>query len=259
MELNKIYNEDCRETMKRIPDGSIDLMITDPPYNTTQCKWEYEIDLIYLWAEWKRILKPTGVLCIFADEPFTSKLITSNIDWFKIRITWDKMIGSGFLNAKIMPLKQTEDIVILSGANGGQYTYNPILSTKPKHNIRPLGNRKPSVNNTTYGQNNGQYSDDYDPEMNYPTNLLSVNSKQSECNSINRIHPTQKPVNLFRYLIKTYSNEGDTVFDGYVGSGTTAEACIEEKRNFIVSENNKEYFDFAQKRIINKRSELKLF
>ena len=95
------------------------------------------------------------------------------------------------------------------------------------------------------GKNNGQYSDDYDPTKSYPTNLLSIESKQLECNSINRTHPTQKPVNLFRYLIKTYSNEGDTVYDGYSGSGTTAVACVKEKRNFICSENNQEYFNLS--------------
>jgi len=244
-----LYHCDCFDLMKRIPDGNIDLILIDPPYNTTQCEWEYEIDLTSLWIEWQRILKPSGVICVFADEPFTSRLIVSKLDWFKIRITWDKMSGSNFLNAKIMPLKQTEDVVIFSCVKNGQYTYNPILTNKPKHNIRPIGNRKPSVKNTTYGQHNGQYSADYDPMKNYPTNLISIMAKQAECNSINRWHPTQKPIDLMRYLILTYSNKGENVFDGYFGSGTTAEACMIEGRKFIGSELNKEYFDKAVKRI----------
>jgi len=251
--LSEVYNEDSLKTMKRIESGSIDLILTDPPYNTTACEWEYDIDLTVLWIEWQRILKPNGVIIIFADEPFTSRLITSKLDWFKIRITWDKMTASNFLNAKKMPLKQTEDAVIFSGVKNGNYTYNPILKDKPKHNIRPIGNRKP-VGKTTYGSHNGKYSDDYDPTKSYPTNMISLSAKQDECNSVNRIHPTQKPIDLIRTFVITYSNEGDTVFDGYMGSGTTAEACIKENRNFIGAELNKIYFTSATKRI--KRAQL---
>jgi site-specific DNA-methyltransferase (adenine-specific) len=203
--------------------------------------------------------KPNGVICVFADEPFTSRLIVSNLDWFKIRITWDKMTGSNFLNAKKMPLKQTEDVVIFSGVKNGQYTYNPILTDKPKHNIRPVGNRKPSVNNTTYGQHNGQYSADYDPTKNYPTNLLSIMAKQDECNSVNRWHPTQKPTEIMQWLVKTFSNQHETVFDGYSGSGVTAIACEIENRNFIGSELNEEYYKKALQRIKDETAQLKIF
>lgn len=245
-------------TMERIESGSIDLILTDPPYNTTACEWEYDIDLTALWTEWIRILKPNGVIVVFADEPFTSRLITSKLDWFKIRVTWDKMTASGFLNAKKLPLKQTEDAVIFSGVKNGNYTYNPILKNKPKQNIRPIGNRKP-VGKTTYGSHNGKYSEDYDPTKKYPTNLLSIMAKQKECNSLNRCHPTQKPIDLMRNFILTYTNEGETVFDGYMGSGTTAMACIKEKRFFIGSELNKEYFDFSTQRIETALSQQSLF
>jgi site-specific DNA-methyltransferase (adenine-specific) len=255
----ELFNEDCMLTMKRIASGTVDLILTDPPYNTTQCEWEYDIDLTALWAEWKRILKPNGVICVFADEPFTSRLIMSNLDWFKIRITWDKMTGSNFLNAKKMPLKQTEDVVIFSSVKNGQYTYNPILTDKPKHNIRPIGNRKPQDKTTTYGKHNGQYSDDYDPTKNYPTNLLSIMAKQDECNSVNRWHPTQKPTEIMQWFVKTFSNQHELVFDGYSGSGVTAIACEIENRNFIGSELNEEYFKKALKRIKDETAQTKLF
>lgn len=245
----ELYNEDCVQTMKRIADGSIDLILTDPPYNTTQCEWEYDIDLPMLWNEWKRILKPNGVIVIFADEPFTSKVIVSNMPDFKIRVTWDKMTASNFLNAKKMPLKQTEDAIIFSSLKNGQYTYNPILTDKPKHNIRPIGNRKPQDKTTTYGKNNGKYSDDYDPTKKYPTNLLSIMAKQEECNSLNRWHPTQKPTELFEYLIKTYTNEGELVLDNTAGSGTTAIACLNTNRQFIVMEKEQKYYDIILKRV----------
>jgi len=254
----ELYNEDCIQTMKRIEDGTVDLILTDPPYNTTACEWEYDVDLNALWIEWQRILKPTGVIVVFADEPFTSRLITSKLDWFKIRITWDKMTASGFLNAKKMPLKQTEDAVIFSGVKNGNYTYNPILKDKPKHNIRPIGNRKP-VGKTTYGSHNGKYSDDYDPTKNYPTNLLSIMAKQDECNSLNRWHPTQKPTELMQWFVKTFSNKSELVFDGYSGSGTTAIACEIENRNFIGSELNEDYFKKALQRIKDETAQTKLF
>lgn len=255
----ELYNEDCIQTMKRIVDGSVDLILTDPPYNTTQCEWEYDIDLPMLWSEWKRILKPNGVIVIFADEPFTSKVIVSNMPDFKIRITWDKMTASNFLNAKKMPLKQTEDAIIFSPVKNGQYAYNPILTDKPKHNIRPIGNRKPQDKTTTYGKHNGQYSDDYDPTKNYPTNLLSIMAKQEECNSLNRWHPTQKPTDLMRWFVKTYSNAGELVFDGYSGSGSVAIACEVEGRNFIGSELNEEYYIKSLKRIKDETAQTKLF
>lgn len=254
-----LYNENCEDTMKRIETGTVKLILTDPPYNTTQCEWEYELDLPKIWQEWERILADDGVIVVFADEPFTSKLIMSKLGFFKYRITWDKMTGSNFLNAKKMPLKQTEDAVVFSKVKNGQYTYNPILTDKPKQNIRPIGNRKPSINNTTYGQHNGQYSDDYDPTKNYPTNLISVMAKQEECNSLNRVHPTQKPLELIRKFVITYSNKGDLVFDGYSGSGTTAHACILEDRNFIGAELDKTYFDKSMERLRLEMMQTKLF
>jgi site-specific DNA-methyltransferase (adenine-specific) len=257
MEIN-LYNEDCFKTMKRIKSGSVKLILTDPPYNTTQCEWEYELDLPAVWNEWERILADDGVIVVFADEPFTSKLIVSKLAFFKYRVTWDKMTGSNFLNAHKMPLKQTEDAVVFAKVKNGNYTYNPILKDKPKQNIRPEGKRK-EAKASTYGVHKGTYHKDYDNTKSHPTNLLSISSKNDECNSVNRVHPTQKPTLLMRNFILTYSNKGDLVFDGYSGSGSTAHACINEKRNFIGSELNKEYYDKSIERINKEKSQLTIF
>lgn len=254
----ELYNEDCIQTMKRIVDGSVDLILTDPPYNTTQCEWEYDIDLPLIWSEWERILKPNGVIVVFADEPFTSRLIMSRLGFFKYRITWDKMTGSNFLNAHKMPLKQTEDAVVFARVKNGQYTYNPILTDKPKQNIRPVGNPKPKKK-STYGEHNGQFHETYDNTKSHPTNLLSIASKQDECNPLNRWHPTQKPTDLMRWFVKTYSNAGELVFDGYSGSGSVAIACEVEGRNFIGSELNEEYYIKSLKRIKDETAQTKLF
>jgi len=244
----QLYNEDCLKTMKRIETGSVNLILQDPPYNTTQCDWEYDLDLPKLCVEWERILAKDGVIVVFADEPFTSKLILSKLDLFKYRITWDKMTGSNFLNAHIMPLKQTEDAVVFAKVKNGQYTYNPILKDKPIQNIRPIGKPK-DKKASTYGQHKGEFHEDYDNTKSHPTNLISLPAKQEECNRINRWHPTQKPLELIRMLVLTYSNENDLVFDGYSGSGTTAAACIKEKRRFIGSELSGEYFSKSTKRL----------
>lgn len=260
MELNKIYNEDCIETMKRIPDNSIDLMLTDPPYNTTQSSFEYDIDFKYLWTEYERILKPNGLVLMFADEPFTSKVILSKLEWFKIRITWDKVTKRGFLNAKKIMLKQTEDIVLFSRCANGQYTYNPILYKKEKELIR-IKKQYKATGQTCYGKTNGG-DKQTDDTMGYPSNLITFNADGKECNSGEfgkRLHVNQKPVDLLRYLILTFSNIEDTVFDGYMGSGSTAAACIKENRNYVGSELNKEYFDIAVNRIKTVQSQTSLF
>jgi len=254
----ELFNEDCFETMKRIKTGSVKLILTDPPYNTTQCEWEYDLDLPAVWNEWERILSDDGVIVVFADEPFTSKLILSKLGFFKYRVTWDKMTGSNFLNAHKMPLKQTEDAVVFAKLPNGKYTYNPILTDKPKQNIRPEGKPK-KKKASTYGEHNGSFHESYDNTKSYPTNLLSLSSKTDECNPLNRVHPTQKPTQLMRNFVLTYSNKGDLVFDGYSGSGTTAHACIIEKRNFIGSELSKEYYTKSMERIKKEMSQTTLF
>ncbi len=242
-----LYNEDCLDTMKRIPDGSIDLMLTDPPYNTTNCDWEYELDLPKMWKEWERILKPNGVWAIFCNEPFTSNLIMSKRDFFKYKWIWDKDSAAGFLNAYKMPLTGYEEIVIFSRAKMGKHTYNPQITKKAKNLVRPDSSNGKEYENT-YSKFKSQRKEK-DTTKAFPKNIIKIGKNEAECNSLNRFHPTQKPVDLIRYLLLTYSDVGQTVFDGYAGSGTTAEACHIEGRNFIGSELKQEYYEKANNRI----------
>tara|TARA_R110002153_G_C13275081_1_gene493633 strand:+ start:678 stop:1490 length:813 start_codon:yes stop_codon:yes gene_type:complete len=240
---------DCLELMQYIPDESIDMILCDLPYGTTACKWDSVIDLDLMWKEYNRIIKHNGIFALFSGEPFTSRLIMSNIDNFRYRITWDKMQGSGYLNSKKRPLTRVEDICIFSKVKLGNSTYNPQLVDKEPSKIRPISNRKP-CGVTTYGKHNSKLSKEYDNTKSHPTDLISESSKRKECNSINRVHPTQKPVNLINWLIKTYTNENEIVLDNTAGSFTTAVACLETNRKYIVMEKEKEYYNKGIKRIL---------
>ena len=246
--MMQLIKGDCLVEMNNIPDKSIDMILCDLPYGTTACKWDNVIPFEPLWEQYNRVIKDNGVIVLFSDEPFTARLICSNIENFKYRITWNKDIGGGYLNAKIMPLKQTEDICVFSKVNNGRYTYNPIMRDKESNRVRPIGRRN-SVNPSTYGASNGQLSEDYNPKKSYPTNLIKLSSRTAECNSTRRVHPTQKPVALLEYLIKTYTNDGETVLDNCMGSGSTGVACVNLNRSFIGIEMDDKYFEIASKRI----------
>ena len=246
--MMQLIKGDCLVEMNNIPDKSIDMILCDLPYGTTACKWDNVIPFEPLWEHYNRVIKDNGVIVLFSDEPFTARLICSNIENFKYRITWNKDIGGGYLNAKIMPLKQTEDICVFSKVNNGRYTYNPIMRDKESNRVRPIGRRN-SVNPSTYGASNGQLSEDYNPKKSYPTNLIKLSSRTAECNSTRRVHPTQKPVALLEYLIKTYTNDGETVLDNCMGSGSTGVACVNLNRSFIGIEMDDKYFEIASKRI----------
>ena len=243
-----LMNGDCLDLMKTIPDGSVDMVLTDPPYGTTACKWDSIIPFESMWVELKRIIKPNGVVVLFAGEPFTSKLICSNIDNFRYRLTWDKLQGSGFLNSKKRPLTRIEDICIFSYVKLGKSTYNPIMSNKDKSKVRDTGVRNP-CKETTYGKHNSKLSSDYDKTKSHPTDIIQQSSKQAECNSLNRVHPTQKPVALLEYLIKTYTQENETVLDFTMGSGSTGVAAKNTNRKFIGIELDEKYFEIAKERI----------
>ncbi len=236
---------DCLEVMKTIEDNSIDLILTDPPYNTTGCKWDEAINLDLLWKEWKRIAKDNATFIFTAAQPFTTHLINSNIDWLKYTMVWDKKFCGAFALAKIRPMIIHEDILIFSK---GKTKYNPQM-IKRKQKIKEGGKNKSESAPVKYFEKMNKTYDEKQPEsiLFFPRELGRTE------------HPTQKPVNLFRYLIKTYSDENDIIFDGYSGSGTTALACIEEKRNFIGSELDKTYFDKSMKRINLAQSQTKLF
>jgi len=245
METNKIYQGDCLKLMKEIEDKSIDLILCDLPYGTTACKWDSIIPLDKLWNQYKRIIKINGAIVLTACQPFTSKLIMSNINNFKYCWIWIKSRGTGHLSAKLQPLRIYEDIIVFYKL---QPNYNPILTDKPKEHIRINNTKLSNDNINVYGKN--KTTNRYDRreipiDKNYPINILYFNSFCRQ----DMVHPTQKPVALFEYLIKTYTNEGDLVLDNCIGSGTTAIACIKTKRNFIGIELSPEYCKIANDRI----------
>lgn len=263
IELNHIYNEDCLEGMKRIPDNSVDCIICDLPYGTTSCKWDVIIPFVSLWSEYKRILRQGGSIVLFCTEPFTSNLILSNIKWFREKLTWQKHKPSNIGNAKYMHLKYSEDIAVFAK---GSCTYNPQMQPRISDRVRQAqkGNSKQWRTNRKDTQEVSfatQYAprdwESFDADWKYPSNILSFPAVVS--NSKEKVaHPTQKPVALLEYLIKTYSNEGESILDNCIGSGTTAIACMNTKRNYIGFELNKEYYDLSVKRIKERELNLNL-
>ena len=234
MEINKIYNMDCLEGMKEIEDGSIDMILCDLPYGTTRNKWDSIIPLDELWTEYKRIVKTNGPIVLTAAQPFTSKLTISNLDNFKYSWVWSKSQVSGFLNAKKQPLREHEDILVFYSK---QCVYNPQM-IKGKMQLKNTGGKSDNYNDFVAQPH---YSDEY-----YPKTILNFPLQRFKNG-----HPTQKPVELFEYLIKTYTNEGDLVLDNCMGSGTTAIAALNTNRNFIGFEKDEKYYEIANERIKN--------
>ena len=244
----KLMQGDCLELMQDIPDKSVDLVLTDPPYGTTACKWDSVIPFEPMWNHLCRILKKGGAVALFGSEPFSSALRMSNIEAYKYDWVWDRMQGSGFLNSKKRPLTSYENIMLFSNVKLGRFTYNPQLTDKEAEKIRPISKRTPS-SASTYGATNGFLSNDYDKTKSFPRDVIRQSSRQGECNSINRVHPTQKPVVLLEYIIRTYTRDGDTVLDFTMGSGSTGVACVNTNRNFIGIELDADYFKIAENRI----------
>ncbi len=245
MELNKIYNEDCLDGMKKIEDKSVDMILCDLPYGTTACKWDTIIPFDLLWEQYERVIKDNGAIVLTGSQPFTTKLINSNIKNFKYTWVWDKKNGSTALLAKIQPLRVHEDIVVFYKKKP---TYNPQMTKgKPRKDFKSNVSNGEAFNNSVvsrkYDNSEGLY---------YPKSILEI----SNANQRNRIHPTQKPVALFEYLIKTYTNEGETVLDNCMGSGTTAIACINTNRNYIGFELDEEYHEVSLDRIKKHKEEM---
>lgn len=263
IELNKIYNEDCLEGMKRIPDGSVDMILCDLPYGTTKLEWDKVLPFDILFKEYDRILKPNGAMVQFGSEPFTSDLIQHNRDIFREKLTWKKHKPSNFANAKRMHMKYSEDIVVFSK---GKPTYNPQKQPRSSERIRQAIKNGNKNFRTKSNQNSASFSTDYkprsyevyDPNFKYPSNIIEIPAVTGNAKEKVK-HPTQKPVRLFEYLIKTYSNVGETVLDNCIGSCTTAIAAINTKRNFIGFELDKEYFEIAQNRIEEIQSQISLY
>lgn len=219
-----IYNCDCLELLKLMPDRSIDLILQDMPYGTTQNKWDTAPDLINMWNEWRRTIKANGAIVLFSQGLFTAQLILSNPKQFKYKIVWQKSKATNFLNAKKQPLRKHEDICVFYDK---QPTYNPQMTSGEPYN---KGVRKDQLT--------GSYGSFKPVEVKsggerYPTDVIYFKTAESEGQVL---HPTQKPIELIRYLIRTYSNEDDLIFDGYLGSGTTAIGCLLENRRIIGSE-----------------------
>ena len=241
---------DCLELMKDIPDKSIDAIIADLPYGTTKCKWDSVIPFDLMWNQLNRIIKPNGAIVLFGSEPFSSALRMSNIKNYKYDWKYRKQQGTGFLNAKRQPLRDTEDIIVFYKK---QCLYNPqmrytgitrkgIVKAKEK-NLDDYVYRKGIIGKTVYKDNGYKYP------LTTLENLYDKNRFDSSKEKRKDRHPTQKPVALLEYLIMTYTNEGETVLDNTMGSGSTGVACVNTNRNFIGMELDDKYFEIAKARI----------
>lgn len=231
---------DCLERMKEIPDGSVDAVICDPPYGTTACKWDSVIDLDLMWAELERITKQGSPIVLFAGQPFTSALIMSNPTKFKYCWVWDKVRAVGAHVSKYRPLARHEDIVVFGE---GRITYNRQME---KRETPRKGSKEYGRTEIIGGKTNTQWNSE---ERVYTEKNPTTIQVFSNASNKGRVHPTQKPVPLIEYLIKTYTNEGETVLDFTAGSFTTGVACKNLNRKFIGIELDEEYFNIAKQRI----------
>ena len=249
----KLFNGDCLIEMKNISDGSMDAIITDIPYGTTNCKWDAAIDFGLMWQQLNRIIKPSGAIVLFGSEPFSSALRMSNLKGFKYDWIWSKKMTSGFANAKIMPMKAHEIISVFNCKDN----YKPQMIERTEKELKRLS--KKSVTTTTSDQTPsmiGRSSNRNDNKYKYPNTIINITGVMNRSNE--KVgHPTQKPVALMEYLIKTYTNENETVLDFTMGSGSTGVAAKNTNRNFIGIEMNENYFNIAKKRI--DETEYKLF
>ena len=234
----KLYQGDCIEVMKDIEDGSVDLILTDPPYGTTACKWDSVIPFEPMWEQLNRIIKPNGAICLFGSEPFSSALRMSNIKNFKYDWIWDKRIPSGMSYARFQPMRQTENISVFCN---GKTVYNPQMVKRDKP-IKKGGNKYSPSAPIQACKEGKDFKKTY--EYKNPINLIVFDKIRK-----GSLHPTQKPVALLEYLIKTYTKEGETVLDFTMGSGSTGVACVNTNRNFIGIELDENYFKIAENRI----------
>ena len=252
--MYKIYNQDCIEFMKSLPDNSIDMCLTDPPYGTTKCKWDSVIPFDEMWLELNRVVKNTGAIVLFGKEPFSSLLRCSNLSMFKYDWIWRKDTKSNFMQAANQPLNNIELISVFSKGYARNFkegdklaklkmTYNPQMTIGEEYAI-PKSTKTTAI----FGENhkNGKYEHKQkDTTKRFPYNLLEFNTDKD------KFHPTQKPVALLEYLVKTYANENETVLDFTMGSGSTGVACLNTGRNFIGCELDKSYFEIAKNRLVN--------
>jgi len=241
---NQVIQGDCLDVMKQIEDKSIDMILCDLPYGTTQNKWDVIIPFDKLWEQYERIIKDNGSIVLTATQPFSSAVVMSNPDLFKYEWIWKKTDSTNFLNAKHQPLRIHESVLVFYKKSN----YKPQGLKNQKPTFKKDGNKKTTEN---YGETKGlQYVQEY---TNYPESVITFSSANGT------VHPTQKPVDLFRYLIRTYSNEGDLILDNCGGSGTTAIASIMENRDYIIIEKEKKYIDIINNRVQQHQSQLTMF
>jgi site-specific DNA-methyltransferase (adenine-specific) len=240
----QLYNGDCLELMKKIPDKSVDMILCDLPYGTTSCKWDIIIPFEPLWEQYNRIIKDNGAIVLFASQPFSSVLVNSNINNFRYEWIWEKDKPSNFALANKQPMKYHENIMVF-------YKKQPIYNKQITYGHKPMNGQ------AKYGRTYNGSVPSLDVKERYeggkttrnPSSIQKFNTPKHNSSDKSGLHPTQKPVALLEYLIKTYTNEGDLVLDNCMGSGSTGVACINTNRNFIGIELDKGYFDIAEKRI----------
>ena len=249
MQLNRIYNEDCLEGMKRIPDKSIDMILCDLPYGTTACKWDIVIPFEPLWEQYKRIIKDRGAIVLFGSEPFSSYLRMSNIKQFKYDWIWEKSNPSNIALSNKQPMKYHEVISVFCENSTNYYKQ---MVKRDSNRIKQAHDSGYVFHNSCSDQTGLKYieipSEKYDADVKNPSSILKFSSLRPNAKEFVK-HPTQKPVALLEYLIKTYTLEGETVLDNCMGSGSTGVACINTHRNFIGMELDETYFNIAKERI----------
>lgn len=250
--LPMLLQGDCLELMKDIPDKSIDMVFCDLPYGTTACKWDSIIPLEPLWKHYKRLIKDNGVIVLFGSQPFTSKLIMSNFGMFKYCWIWEKTNSTGFNHCKNMPMKNYEDIAVFSS---GIIQHKHLTTKRMAYNPQGLvcvnrPNRRSTKGFEGTMERKSQSNEFATEFANYPRMIIKFAGASKP------VHPTQKPIALCEYLIKTYTNEGETVLDNCMGSGTTGIACLNTNREFVGIEKSAKYFEIAQRRINNDNPKL---
>lgn len=238
--INSVINSDCLDAMKYIKDSSIDMVLCDLPYGTTKCKWDTIINLDDLWKEYKRIIKPSGVIVLTAQTPFDKVLGCSNLPMLRYEWIWEKTQATGHLNAKKMPMKAHENVLVFYSNTP---TYNPQKTTGHTRKVSTAYHKRNSNTGEIYGKSDN--FSDYDSTERYPRSVLVFPSDKQKVN----LHSTQKPLSLMEYFIKTYSNEGDLILDNTAGSGTTGLAAKNLNRNYIMIEKDEEIFQICKNRV----------
>lgn len=244
--INQVIQGDCLIEMPKIPDKSVDMILCDLPYGTTACKWDTIIPFEPLWKEYKRIIKDNGAIVLTASQPFTSALLMSNVKDFRYELIWEKERPTNIMFMKKQIGKVHENILIFYKH---QPTYNPIMEKRDNPTIAVYGKDTKGGDSKTHKNQRLRYSKGYNRFVKYPRSIIKINRDTLK----GSLHPTQKPVALFEYLIKTYTNEGDWVLDNCAGSGTTGVACKNLNRNFILIEKEPQYIDIINKRLKTNR------